>query len=66
MDTNRDDFGIAIRSAFLSRGTQQRFSLFVLLLIAIIFLLVEKFEANPLNYSRSIIKDVIYRGSFLA
>jgi len=66
MDTNRDDFGIAIRSAFLSRGTQQRFSLFVLLLISIIFLLFEKIETKPLNYSRSIIKDVIYRGSFLA
>ncbi len=66
MDTNRDDFGIAIRSAFLSKGTQQRFSLFVLLLISIIFLLFEKIETKPLNYFRSIIKDTIYRGSFLA
>jgi rod shape-determining protein MreC len=66
MDTNRDDFGIAIRSAFLSKGTQQRFSLFVLLLISIVFLLFEKIETKPLNYSRSIIKDVIYRGSLLA
>jgi len=66
MDTNRDDFGIAIRSAFLSKGIQQRFSLFVLLLISIIFLLLEKIETKPLKYSRSIIKDTIYRGSFLA
>jgi rod shape-determining protein MreC len=66
MDTNRDDFGIAIRSAFLSKGTQQRFSLFVLLLLSIIFLLFEKIETKPLNYFRSIIKDTIYRGSFLA
>ena len=65
MDTNRDDFGIAVRSAFLSKGTQQRFSLFVLLLISIIFLLFEKIETKPLNYFRSIIKDTIYRGSFL-
>jgi len=64
MDTNRDDFGIAVRSAFLSKGTQQRFSLFVLLLISIIFLLFEKIETKPLNYFRSIIKDTIYRGSF--
>ena len=26
MQTNRDDFIIAIRSAFLKKGTQQRFS----------------------------------------
>jgi len=66
MDTNREDFGIAIRSAFLSRGTQQRFSLFVLVIISIIFLLFEKIETKPLNYFRSIIKDTIYRGAFLA
>ena len=66
MDTNREDFGIAIRSAFLSKGTQQRFSLLVLVLISIVFLLFEKIETKPLNYFRSIIKDTIYRSSFLA
>ena len=66
MDTNRDDFGIAVRSAFLSKGTQQKFSLFALIIISIIFLLIEKIETKPLNYFRSIIKDTIYRGSFLA
>ena len=66
MDTNRDDFGIAVRSAFLSKGTQQKFSLLALTILSIIFLLVEKIETKPLNYFRSIIKDTIYRGSFLA
>jgi rod shape-determining protein MreC len=66
MDTNRDDFGIAVRSAFLSKGTQQKFSLFALIVLSIIFLLIEKIETKPLNYFRSIIKDTIYRGSFLA
>ena len=66
MDTNREDFGIAIRSAFLSKGVQQRFSLLVLVLISIVFLLFEKIETKPLNYFRSIIKDTIYRGAFLA
>ena len=64
--SNRDDFGIAIRSAFLNKGTQQRFSLLVLILISIIFLLFEKIETKPLDSFRSIIKDAIYRGSFLA
>jgi len=66
MDTNRDDFGIAVRSAFLSKGTQQKFSLFALIILSIIFLLIEKIETKPLNYFRSIVKDTIYRGSFLA
>ena len=63
METNREDFGIAIRSAFLRRDTQQRFSLFVLVIISIFLLFVEKIETKPLNYFRSAVKDVIYRGS---
>jgi len=65
MDTNRDDFSIAVRSAFLSKGTQQRFSLLALAILSIVFLLVEKIETKPLDYFRSIIKDTIYRGSAL-
>ena len=63
MDTSRDDVSIAIRSAFLQKGAQQRFSLVVLILICIIFLFIEAFENKPLNYIRSIVKDAIYRGS---
>ena len=36
MDTSREDVGISIRSAFLRKGTQQRFSLFALTIISII------------------------------
>ena len=65
MDTRRDDFGIAIRSAFLAKGTQQRFSLFVLIILSIVFIFVEKIENKPLNSIRSIVKDTIYRGSLV-
>ena len=34
METQRDDFGIAIRSAFLQKGVRQRFSLFALIIIS--------------------------------
>ena len=37
-DTGRDDFIIAIRSAFLKKGTRQKFSLFTLLIISILVL----------------------------
>ena len=65
MDTSREDVGIAIRSAFLKKGTQQRFSLFALTIVSIILLLAETIETKPLNYLRSFIKDAIYRGSVL-
>ena len=63
MDTSRDDIGIAIRSAFIQKGSKQRFSLLALILISVILIFFETIEAKPLNFFRSIIKDVIYRGS---
>ena len=63
METNREDVGIAIRSAFLRKDTKQRFSLFVLVIISIFLIFVETIETKPLNYFRSAIKDAIYRGS---
>ena len=65
METSREDVGIAIRSAFLRRGTQQRFSLFVLIILSVILIFVETIETKPLNYIRSFIKDTIYRGSLV-
>ena len=63
METSREDVGIAIRSAFLRKGTQQRFSLFALIVFSTILIYVETIETKPLNYLRFFIKDVIYRGS---
>ena len=65
MDTSREDFGIAIRSAFLAKGSKQKFSLFALIVLSIIFLFVETIETKPLNYFRAFIKDVIYRGALV-
>ena len=65
MDTSREDVGIAIRSAFLAKGTKQRFSLFVLVILSVLFIFVETIETKPLNYLRSFIKDTIYRGSLV-
>ena len=63
METSREDFGIAIRSAFLRTDTKQRFSLFFLILFSIILIFVEKIETKPLNYVRAFVKDGIYRVS---
>ena len=63
METSREDVGIAIRSAFLRKGTQQRFSLFVLVVFSVILIYLETIDAKPLNGIRSLVKDVIYRGA---
>jgi len=65
METSRDDVGIAIRSAFLKKGVQQRFSLFALIVFSIILIFIDTVETKPLNYLRSVIKDTIYRGSVI-
>ena len=61
MDTSREDVGITIRSAFLRKGTQQRFSLFALTVISILLIFLETIDTKPLNRIRSFIKDVVYR-----
>lgn len=63
MVTNREDVSIAIRSAFLKKGTQQKFSLIALVIISIFFLYLETLENKPLQIIRSITKDIIYRSS---
>ena len=66
METSREDFGIAIRSAFLSKGTKQRFSLFVLVIVSSILIFLETLESKPLNSTRAFFKDIIYRGAIVA
>ena len=65
METSREDVGIAIRSALIDKGTKQKFSLFVLIILSIIFIYVETIETRPLNYLRSFFKDIIYRGALV-
>ncbi len=63
---SRDDFGIAIRSALLQKGTKQKFSLLALLIISIIFFSLEKLNTKPINLVRAFLHDGIYVGSMLA
>jgi rod shape-determining protein MreC len=65
METSRDDFVIAIRSAFLKKGTQQRFSLLSLIFFSIVFLILGSFNFKIINYVKAGIKEVVYRSSFI-
>ena len=65
METSRDDFIIAIRSAFLKKGTQQRFSLLSLIFFSIIFLILGSLNFKVINYLRIGINEIVYRSSFI-
>ena len=65
MQTSREDVGIAFRSALLAKGSKQRFSLFALVSLSVLFIFIETIDTKPLNYLRAFIKDTIYRGSLV-
>jgi len=65
MENNRDDFVIAIRSALLKKNTQQRFSILSLILFSIIFLILGSYNFKIIDFTKSIIKDVVYTSSFM-
>ena len=65
METSRDDFIIAIRSAFLKKENKQRFSLLGLVFFSIILIVLNKYNFKPIDYVKVIIKEVIYRTSFI-
>jgi len=60
MEPSRDDFVIAIRSAFLKKGTKQRFSLIVLLFFSVGLIVLGKFNFFALNYLKIILFSFFY------
>ena len=66
MSTNRDDFGIAIRSALLQRGAGQKFSLFVFICLSILIFFFDSFPSKTMDVTRSVINDAVYRVSALS
>ena len=65
MEASRDDFVIALRSAFLKKGTQQRFSLLSLIFFSIILLILGSFNFKVIDYVKITIKEIVYRSSFV-
>ncbi len=65
MATSRDDFVIAIRSAFLKKGNQQRFSLIALIFFSIALIALSRFNFPAINYLKISLNEIIYRASFV-
>ena len=65
MATSRDDFVIAIRSAFLKKENQQRFSLIGLILFSVGLIFLSKINFTPINYLKITLNEIVYRSSFI-
>ena len=65
MASSRDDFIIAIRSAFLKKSTQQKFSLLTLVFISIFIIVLSSLDFRVIKYLKVGINEIVYRSSFI-
>ncbi len=65
MASSRDDFIIAIRSAFLKKSTQQKFSLLTLVFISISIIILSSLNFTAVRVTKSILNELVYRSSFI-
>ena len=66
MATGRDDFVIAIRSAFLKKKDKQKFSLLTLIFLSIFVIILNNFNFKAIQLIKLGINEVIYRSSYIA
>ena len=66
MATGRDDFVIALRSAFLKKKDKQKFSLFSLILLSIVVIILSNINFKPIQLVKIGINEIIYRSSYIA
>ena len=65
MASSRDDFIIAIRSAFLKKSTQQKFSLLTLSFVSIFIILLSSLDLKVIRYLKIGINEIVYRSAFV-
>ena len=66
MATGRDDFVIAIRSAFLKKKDKQKFSLLTLIILSIFVIVLSNLNFKPIKFVKLGINEVIYRSTYIA
>ena len=66
MATGRDDFVIAIRSAFLKKKDKQKFSLLTLIILSIFVIVLSNLNFKAIKFVKLGINEVIYRSSYIA
>ena len=66
MVKGRDDFVIALRSVFLKKKDQQKFSLISLIILSIVIITLSNFNFKPIQLVKLGINEAIYRSSYIA
>ena len=66
MAAGRDDFVIAIRSAFLKKKDKQKFSLLTLIILSIFVIVLSNLNFKPIKFVKLGINEVIYRSTYIA
>ena len=66
MATGRDDFVIAIRSAFLKKKDKQKFSLLTLIFLSIFVIILSNFNFKAIQIIKLGINEIVYRSSYIA
>ena len=66
MVKGRDDFVIALRSAFFKKKDKQKFSLISLIILSIIIIILSNFNFKLIQFIKLGINEVIYRSSYIA
>ena len=64
MASGRDDFVIAIRSAFLKKKDKQKFSLLTLIFLSVFVIILSNINFKGIKIIKSSINEVIFRSSF--
>tara|TARA_Y100000741_G_scaffold360855_1_gene343808 strand:- start:438 stop:1286 length:849 start_codon:yes stop_codon:yes gene_type:complete len=65
MASSRDDFVIAIRSAFLKKKDKQKFSLLTLIFLSFVVIVLSNFNFKAIQIVKLSINEVIYRSTNL-
>ena len=66
MVKGRDDFVIALRSAFFKKKDKQKFSLISLIVLSIVIIVLSNFNFKPIQIVKLGINEVIYRSSYIS
>ena len=66
MVKGRDDFVIALRSAFFNKKDKQKFSLISLIILSLVIIVLSNFNFKPIQLIKLGINEVIYRSSYIS
>jgi len=66
MVKGRDDFVIALRSAFFKKKDKQKFSLISLIILSIVIIILSNLNFKPIQLVKLGINEVIYRSSYIS